>query len=514
MVKIHNVFGDKWYGKQDHMVYQRKGDYVVRRLDPPKNDLRSPTQLSQRQRFKIATNSWKQLTDNDKAGLENYFKNVLTQYDRYKFLHLYNMFKAYRMQKLNFTYKVVGNIVTFTFDHPFLKKVEIYAPNNTLLYSYTVPNSFQQYYPSPKLVVNLSRQPFSHAIITYLDNTYESISLPSFPSLYPQWTYLKTITHPHLTQTSFYEIVFAHDTPHNKYFIVAEDADYPGDFHVFNVETGNLVANLPTTSGRGRGADFSPDFQYAIVGGGGFSSTPRLYYTSNWSLKCTCYINTWNEYDTFLSFRKGTNHIMNYIEYHGKLRVYDSNCSTVANLPNIRSTGNAPLINFSEDGKLLSIYTRTSVQQPGSYVYLYNTSSDNPNNWSQIGSPVTVSTQYNPPKEPVITQDKAYVLGSHEQSSTINYYSTSNLSLVNQVTLSSGLITAFARNSRMHPFQVVLTRSPNRVYVVKDMQVVYTLDISQGSGNVHTVDVSADGKYLIVGRGNQVLVYYDPSYTP
>ena len=70
MVKIKNVFGDEYRGKQKHAVYQKRYGKQIRRLKEDKKANRAPAQLEQQRRFKIGISWYKSLSYFEKEGLK------------------------------------------------------------------------------------------------------------------------------------------------------------------------------------------------------------------------------------------------------------------------------------------------------------------------------------------------------------------------------------------------------------------------------------------------------------
>jgi len=70
MVKIKNVFGDEYRGKQKHAVYQKRYGKQIRRIKEDKKANRAPAQLEQQRRFKIGISWYKSLSYFEKEGLK------------------------------------------------------------------------------------------------------------------------------------------------------------------------------------------------------------------------------------------------------------------------------------------------------------------------------------------------------------------------------------------------------------------------------------------------------------
>jgi len=70
MVKIRNIYGDEYRGKQRNAVYQRKYGRQIRRIKEDKKANRAPAQLEQQRRFKIGISWYKSLSYFEKEGLK------------------------------------------------------------------------------------------------------------------------------------------------------------------------------------------------------------------------------------------------------------------------------------------------------------------------------------------------------------------------------------------------------------------------------------------------------------
>ena len=70
MVKIKNVFGDEYKGKQKHAVYQKRYGKQIRRIKEDKKANKAPGQVEQQQRFKIGISWYKGLSYFEKEGLK------------------------------------------------------------------------------------------------------------------------------------------------------------------------------------------------------------------------------------------------------------------------------------------------------------------------------------------------------------------------------------------------------------------------------------------------------------
>jgi len=70
MVKIRNIYGDEYKGKQKHAVYQKKYGKQIRRLKEEHKANRAPAQLEQQRRFKIGISWYKSLSYFEKEGLK------------------------------------------------------------------------------------------------------------------------------------------------------------------------------------------------------------------------------------------------------------------------------------------------------------------------------------------------------------------------------------------------------------------------------------------------------------
>jgi len=70
MVKIKNVYGDEYRGKQKHAVYQKRYGKQIRRLKEDKKANRAPGQKEQQRRFKVGLSWYKSLSYEEKEGLK------------------------------------------------------------------------------------------------------------------------------------------------------------------------------------------------------------------------------------------------------------------------------------------------------------------------------------------------------------------------------------------------------------------------------------------------------------
>ena len=70
MVKIRNIYGDEYRGKQRNAVYQRKYGRQIRRIKEDKKANRAPAQVEQQRRFKVGLAWYKSLSYLEKEGLK------------------------------------------------------------------------------------------------------------------------------------------------------------------------------------------------------------------------------------------------------------------------------------------------------------------------------------------------------------------------------------------------------------------------------------------------------------
>lgn len=72
MVKIHNVFGDIYKGKQGTAVYQRHGNGSMRRKCEGKKPHKSEGQNQQAIKFKTGSDWYRTLTDDEKKAIKQH----------------------------------------------------------------------------------------------------------------------------------------------------------------------------------------------------------------------------------------------------------------------------------------------------------------------------------------------------------------------------------------------------------------------------------------------------------
>jgi len=70
MVKIRNVYGDEYRGKQKHAVYQKRYGKQIRRLKEEHKRNDSPAQREQQRRFRVGLSWYKSLSYEEKEGLK------------------------------------------------------------------------------------------------------------------------------------------------------------------------------------------------------------------------------------------------------------------------------------------------------------------------------------------------------------------------------------------------------------------------------------------------------------
>jgi len=76
MVKVTNVMGDEYKGRQGNAVYQKFYGKQVRRLWDGKKKNKAPGQEEQKKRFKIGNALWKSLTEEEKKALKEYLRDA------------------------------------------------------------------------------------------------------------------------------------------------------------------------------------------------------------------------------------------------------------------------------------------------------------------------------------------------------------------------------------------------------------------------------------------------------
>jgi len=74
MVKIKNVFGDEYKGKQRNMVYQKRYGRQIRRLREEHKENKAPGQVEQQRRFRVGLSWYKSLSYEEKQGLKLFLR--------------------------------------------------------------------------------------------------------------------------------------------------------------------------------------------------------------------------------------------------------------------------------------------------------------------------------------------------------------------------------------------------------------------------------------------------------
>lgn len=72
MVKIKNIFGDEYQGKQKNAVYQKRYGKQIRRIKEDKKRNDAPAQREQQQRFKVGLSWYSSLSYVEKEGLQQF----------------------------------------------------------------------------------------------------------------------------------------------------------------------------------------------------------------------------------------------------------------------------------------------------------------------------------------------------------------------------------------------------------------------------------------------------------
>ena len=155
---------------------------------------------------------------------------------------------------------------------------------------------------------------------------------------------------------------------HPTWLLIGQGADYPGNYYVYD-SNGSQVRTIYYNN-RQRGANWSPDGQYLVIGA---QSSIYLVRTSDWST-----IKSWTtSYDAFPIFHPKYNFIIS-SHYNGVLKAYNFSGSQVKDFG--ISDGNIgwpPYPSVSQNGKYLSFAT-------SSKIYVWNIDNSDPNAWSLV----------------------------------------------------------------------------------------------------------------------------------